>query len=750
MGVCLFLYLRDVIPFREMILPSVDPRGLRDEGFLFSNSQGGCWKTDILTKAMTETSTKWASFRCTTQMYRHIVKAINRKFIRGPAIEDGRDDDELAVTEQEAAHDLMQCHSIKTGNTRYGLTSQLWRGLSDTAINVFGEVSNGMAKYYGLLPRLPRNAVISNQWSMVSRHNGTAIDQCERGLKILFGNSGHWKSDQQRNVVRSVISGEPQVLVVLPTAEGKSLCFQIPAVLKPRETSIVIVPLIELARSMVEECIRNRIHAIQWESAEEERVATVVVVSVNMSITPAFRKYASDLHHKGVLARQVLDEVHYKYIISEGFRPEFEHIGDLCLPVQIVCMSATFPVFQEPQLMMDLSLHDLKVFRSSTNRPQIKYVVEVVKNKEWVEKYMVNWVRKYTATWSTEKGLVYCKGIKALEMIAKELCCGLYHSKYSKKEEDLKSWMEGKGKILCATGALSAGINVKNIPLVIHCGLPWGISDFVQESGRGGRDGESVLSVIFLSEKEMSELRSNAGFAMEVQGIADFVTTDLCRRLVITQYMDGKPKRCVDLVGSIPCDNCQKAFDQSAEGQFKRTVDASFIPEEIRQVKFQKRITSQLSVLATNGERRSKIEKAARRLNGHCGACWLANNGVNYEHSYKKCRAAEQLLGLDSYVLYQSTVPKSGGIVCYKCRLPSTWCAGYKATDLNNMKNVCELTDAVSSMVAVGFVMKIEKVREMCGPIIKDLKEFMEWMQGVTVLGGSKCTNALLVFEQLC
>jgi Helicase conserved C-terminal domain len=314
----------------------------------------------------------------------------------------------------------------------------------------------------------------------------------------------------------------------------------------------------------------------------------------------------------------------------------------------------------------------------------------------------------------------------------------------------LKSWMQGKGKILCATGALSAGINVKNIPLVIHCGLPWGISDFVQESGRGGRDGESVLSVIFLSEKEMSELRSNAGFAMEVQGIADFVTTDLCRRLVITRYMDGKSKRCVDLVDSIPCDNCQKAFDQSAEGQFKRMMDASFIPEEIRQVKFQKRITSQLSVLATNGERRSKIEKAARRLNGHCGACWLANNGVNYEHSYKKCRAAEQLLGLDSYVLYQSTVPKSGGIVCYRCRLPSTWCAGYKATDLNNMKNVCELTDAVSSMVAAGFVMKIEKVREMCGPIIKDLKEFMEWMQGVTELGGSKCTNALLVFEQLC
>ena len=749
MGACLFLYLRDVIPFRELILPAVQSEGLNDGGFLFSDGDGGCWQTPVLTKAMVEFSTQWASFRCTTQMYRHIIKAIDRKFIRGPTVDDGRDDSEEMVTEQEAAHDLMQCHSLKTSNTRYGITSQLWRGLNDTAITVFGEVSTGVAKYYHLVPRLPRNTVISNQVSTISRYEGTAIDQCERGLKILFGNGARWQSKEQRDAVLAVISGEPQVLIILPTAGGKSLCFQIPAVLKPRETSIVIVPLIELARNIVEECIKYRIRAIHWESVEEQRVATVVVVSVNMSITPAFRKYATDLHLKGLLARQILDEVHYKYTINDGFRPEFNNIGDLCLPLQIVCLSATFSVVQEPQIKDDLSLYDLKVFRASTNRPRTKYSVEVIRHGDSMEKYVAEWLRKNTVDWVHEKGLIYSKGIKRLERIAQMLHCGMYHSKHIKKEEDLKKWRDGTEKFLCATGALSAGINVKNIPLVIHCGEPWGISDFIQESGRGGRNGENVRSVIFVSETEYTELRSRTGFPAEVQAIDEYITTDNCRRLIITRYMDGKPQTCLEM-RSILCDNCQRVFDKTEEGQLKRNVDASYIAETDRQVKFRRRIQSQLSKVSSNGERKAKIERAVAILDGHCGVCWLVNEGKNYEHPYKKCTAAEKILGLDSYTLYQQTLPREAGVVCYKCRLPSEWCDGYKVTDENDGRNICKRSDAVSSVVAAGFIRNIGQIKEMCGPEIKNLEEFLGWMRKVTALFGCKCTNAVVAFEKLC
>jgi len=98
-GTCLYLYLRYVIPFRELIIPSIDPKGLKDDVFLFSNGKGGCWQTAIQTKAMLDFSTRWASFHCTTQKLRHIAKALDREFIRGDSVEDGRDDPEDTVTE---------------------------------------------------------------------------------------------------------------------------------------------------------------------------------------------------------------------------------------------------------------------------------------------------------------------------------------------------------------------------------------------------------------------------------------------------------------------------------------------------------------------------------------------------------------------------------------------------------------------------------------------------------------------------
>jgi len=121
----------------------------------------------------------------------------------------------------------------------------------------------------------------------------------------------------------------------------------------------------------------------------------------------------------------------------------------------------------------------------------------------------------------------------------------MYHSRFKGKEA-LKNWIGGMWKFLCATGALSAGINIKNLPLVLHCREPWGLSDFVQESGRGGRNGEDITSVLFISEEDYmkSKSKETIGLHPEVEGIREYVVTNLCRRLVITGYMDGKAQTC--------------------------------------------------------------------------------------------------------------------------------------------------------------------------------------------------------------
>ena len=127
---------------------------------------------------------------------------------------------------------------------------------------------------------------------------------------------------------------------------------------------------------------------------------------------------------------------------------------------------------------------DLEVVRTSTNRPRTVCSVVIVPVGRNVENVIVNWVKVATGKWgSDKKGLIFCHDVVKLQSLAGKLHCGMCYSKLKKKGEHLQNWMEGEGRLLCATGALSAGMNIQNY------GEPWSASDFIQESGRGGRKG---------------------------------------------------------------------------------------------------------------------------------------------------------------------------------------------------------------------------------------------------------------------
>jgi len=189
-GRCLYLYLRDIIPFREMIEPSV----LKNDGFLFSNGKGGCWTTSIQTAAMVDFTERWAKFRCTSQMYRHIVKAIDREFWRGESVDDGRDDEQM-IDEQMAAHDFMQGHSLQTANSKYGLTSALMQGLNPHTNSIYRNVSDICQIWYGLEPRLPRPVITRTSADVKAIATVSLSNQCEKELQKIFGNEAQWRSN---------------------------------------------------------------------------------------------------------------------------------------------------------------------------------------------------------------------------------------------------------------------------------------------------------------------------------------------------------------------------------------------------------------------------------------------------------------------------------------------------------------------------------------------------------------------------
>jgi DEAD/DEAH box helicase len=288
-----------------MIKPS-----MRDDGFLFSDGKGGCWKTDIQTKAMIDFTTRWAKFRCTSQMYRHIAKAFSREFIRGRELDDGRDDDEPTVDAKMAVHDLANAHGLRNANIRYGLTSDMIKGLNSFMENLYRDVGDKCHWWLKLQSRLPRIATSNDVLKDVG-DDLSLINRCEGALRELFGNEAEWRSDTQREAVHAIIEGQSPVVVILPTAGGKSACIWIPAKLDEGDkTTIVVVPLVELARDIVKKCKDHKIPAIHWESGEE-RMAKVVVVTTNMHNTSEFHKYAAALYETGSLPRMIYDEVHF-------------------------------------------------------------------------------------------------------------------------------------------------------------------------------------------------------------------------------------------------------------------------------------------------------------------------------------------------------------------------------------------------------------------------------------------------------
>ena len=297
---------------------------------------------NIQTKALVDYTTRWIGFSITTQKYRHIIKAIDRKFLRGPYIEDGRDDDDEAVNEQMAAHDLMQGHSVRTGNIKYGVSSELLRGLTDLSISLMRNVCDLAQEFYDLMPRLPRPVITME---IIKSDKGTMTERCEYGLYKLFGKNGKWRSDTQKEAVEAIVKGVSHLIIVLPTVDGKSMCIWLPTLLDNDKTTLVIVPLIELVRDVIKGCKKVKVHAIEWVR-DALNTATVVVTTVNSSNSAEFHKYAADLHLRNMLARIVYDEIHYP-LICNAFRSEFDDLSKLMLPVQIIGLSAMIPPVME-------------------------------------------------------------------------------------------------------------------------------------------------------------------------------------------------------------------------------------------------------------------------------------------------------------------------------------------------------------------------------------------------------------------
>ena len=335
----------------------------------------------------------------------------------------------------------------------------------------------------------------------------------------------------QQEIINSVLEGH-DTLALLPTGGGKSLCFQIPALVK-QCLCLVITPLIALMRDQIENLRKRDIRAAAIYSGmtyEQQRIALdncqfgpyrFLYVSPERLESADFRKRLAQLPI-GLVA---VDEAHCVCEWGYDFRPSYLRIAQLWenMPpdkhVPVLALTATATQEVQTDIMHKLTNqqspitnHQWNVFRQSFHRENLRYVVRNCANSEDKLKQIVRIMNGVPGT-----GIIYVRNRKRCKELcewlqAQGLSADFYHAGLDAAERARKQtlWKDGKTRVMVCTNAFGMGIDKPDVRFVAHYDLPSSIEAYFQEAGRAGRDGEQAFCVLLYAPEDDAKLRKRA------------------------------------------------------------------------------------------------------------------------------------------------------------------------------------------------------------------------------------------------
>ena len=394
----------------------------------------------------------------------------------------------------------------------------------------------------------------------------------------------------QEELINGILAGH-DVLGIMPTGAGKSLCYQLPALML-KGITLVISPLISLMSDQVKALNQAGVHAAYINSSLTEnqiRMALsyasqgrykIIYVAPERLNTPRFLDFACNAN----ISMLTVDEAHCISQWGQDFRPSYLEIAGFLtrLPRRpiVSAFTATATERVKNDIVASLGLNNPVTMVTGFDRPNLFFRVVTRKGGSQKDNSIINYVKKH----EDESGIIYCatkKNVDKLYTLLNEqgISAGRYHAGLSNDErkQNQEDFTYDRIRVMVATNAFGMGIDKSNVRYVLHYNMPQSLEYYYQEAGRAGRDGEEAECVLFFSKQDIminkfllqnkasagdvaSDMQKTANDQRKLQQMINYCETDKClREFILSYFGDTTPCICNK------CSNCVVVEDEEEE-----------------------------------------------------------------------------------------------------------------------------------------------------------------------------------------